>query len=348
MAAVMMAAGARRKAGRTSIMAGRGTVVGNGHEENDGYSLVPNGEIELHRSSNPRRKSMMLGGSSAVVVRANSKQRTSLRNVSQMSLNEQDEGAAEEAKNDETAPLVEMESPKMEWDSDVDEDDEQFGLTGHISDHNYFQGFVMFLIVGNSALIAAEAQYVQDEDMKPMFRKYELFFTISYCMELALRLFEKGCPFFYGTGAGWNIFDFTLTISGAIDALASMFSGKKALAGASAGRLFRLLRIVRMFRALKFLHDIQIAILIAGSATGKLLALVLLIVFVAGVVVTQLCKDIHEPVVQAKFGYLGISMWTLFRMMTLAVLRTRCWLWWTRNRPWSCSSSSSFSWARLQ
>jgi len=77
------------------------------------------------------------------------------------------------------------------------------------------------------------------------------------------------------------------------------------------------MRILRIFRALRFVNEVGYVTSTAIQATAKLAAIVLIVVFVSGIIVTNLLWDSEDDGVAEEFADLHTSMWSLFELMTL-------------------------------
>lgn len=216
----------------------------------------------------------------------------------------------------ETASQLVNVSKISEENASSDEEDDNEKVMD-ISDR--FQHISGAVIMMNTLVIGLEASYVGNEVLTPYFRTLEFFFTFMYVLELVLRLNSRGCKGFFITDddMAWNLFDFVITSTSVLDAVNQLTGHSTGGSGASAGRLFRVLRILRLFRALRFLKELDIVLAVATKATMKLLALVLLVVIVSAIVATNALWDVEDRRVASDFSCLGVSMWTMFKLMTL-------------------------------
>eukprot|EP00928_Gymnodinium_smaydae_P000164 TRINITY_DN10057_c0_g1_i1.p1 TRINITY_DN10057_c0_g1~~TRINITY_DN10057_c0_g1_i1.p1 ORF type:complete len:508 (-),score=104.88 TRINITY_DN10057_c0_g1_i1:349-1872(-) len=175
---------------------------------------------------------------------------------------------------------------------------------------------VAAMILMNTILIAIEASFIQDDNLKPTFRFLETCFTIFYTAEISLRLHQSGCVhFFSGHDGGWNLFDLIVTVFGIVDVAMLIVGGGSVKT--NVGRVFRVLRILRVFRTMRFLAEIDYVLQTASKATLKLAGLVSLVVFVSAIVTTNLLWDAPDTEVAEEFADLGSSMWSIFKLMTL-------------------------------
>lgn len=181
-----------------------------------------------------------------------------------------------------------------------------------------WQGVVCAVILTNTCIIALEAIYISSTRLRPIFEVAECSFTMFYVYEVGHRMRKAGSSiFFMGDDWNWNIFDLAITISGVADVAVPVFTGEHQHNAAGAGRLFRVLRILRLFRAGRFLRDVDQVLTMAFSATLKLVLVVSLVLFIFAIIATNLLWDAKDPEGAAMFQDLSASMWTLFRIMTL-------------------------------
>jgi len=210
----------------------------------------------------------------------------------------------------------------------------------------FWSYFVMTMIVTNISLMALEAQYPKLVDRPHFWSAVELFFLAFFTLEIGLRLYVSGRREFFcsenWTDRLWNWTDFGIVFMG----LAAMVI-RPSKYGWSAGLdaednnvsssllLLRGLRIIRVIRLFEQLH--QLDLLIRGmvksfEAVFWILVLGFLFILIFAIAVTTVvghhsslwskreCRDCHEDDelrINAYFGDLGRSMWTMFQFVTL-------------------------------
>jgi len=224
-------------------------------------------------------------------------------------------------KADAAAAASAYESQDDDDDDDDDDEDEeaQKRKRGPIlfSDSRNFQFVTLTVIASNTIVIALEAHYIADAARQAFFRKLEFWFCICYIVELCFRFKDNGVNgFFFGHNRMWNWFDFLVTLLGASTILLSCFM-KVESSGTSVIRLFRMLRMLRIFRAMKFIKDIEEVVAHAFRATMKLFFIAFIVVFLFGIMFCNLLWDTDDPKITASFGNLELSMWSMFRLMTM-------------------------------
>src|SRR5690606_25772105 len=115
-----------------------------------------------------------------------------------------------------------------------------------------------------------------------------------------LKIFAYGPRFFR---SGWNLFDFIIVGMSLLPA-SSVFSVLRAL---------RILRALRLLSAVPQMRTVVNALLTAVPGMGAIVAVLLLLFYVAAVMATKL----FGPGFDQWFGTVGESMYSLFQIMTL-------------------------------
>mmetsp|Transcript_44581 Transcript_44581/g.118334 ORF Transcript_44581/g.118334 Transcript_44581/m.118334 type:complete len:682 (-) Transcript_44581:31-2076(-) len=193
----------------------------------------------------------------------------------------------------------------------------------------YFRGFMVSVIILNAAYIgfvmdvtlqaalddSASSLSPTDNDIgawKRMIRVEhpwvlgaELFFTTTFVLEICLRILALEGEFFVGEEAGWNVFDFVLTMSTVAElGLVGM------RVDLSFMRVIRITGIVRSFRVFSFLRMVPLmrslrlmTLAIVKSIVPFVWAVLILleVIFVFGVVIA------HGVVEHIVFGEGGLS-----------------------------------------
>jgi voltage-gated sodium channel len=120
-----------------------------------------------------------------------------------------------------------------------------------------------------------------------------------FVVELAMRLYAHGWKFFKDP---WSVFDL-LVVGIAVVPATGPFSVLRAL---------RVLRVLRLMSAVPAMRRVVGALLAAVPGLASIAALLFLIIYVAGVIATQLFR--HIP--GGHFDDFGSSLFTLFQIMT--------------------------------
>ncbi|KAK3247976.1 hypothetical protein CYMTET_42543 [Cymbomonas tetramitiformis] len=162
---------------------------------------------------------------------------------------------------------------------------------------------VALLILVNFVVNAAEAQ-VPDEGDHPIFKGFEIFFTVIFTLELVLNLFAHWCGLFWASG--WNWFDFIVV---AISLLSLVFAG---LPGVSTLRLMRAFRVFRLFKRLESLRKIIKALESAIPGCSNAFSIVILVNAIYSILGVEFFRE-HSP---EYFRTFMASMLTMFQVMT--------------------------------
>ncbi len=185
-------------------------------------------------------------------------------------------------------------------------------------EHPAFKGFIVVLIVANAALLGVETA----RDMNPSLLGWVVQINILilgvFVVELVLRIVAHRAAFFRDA---WNIFDFVIV------AIAL-------LPGPGAFQLLRGLRILRALRLVSTIPSLRRVVdglLSAVPGIASVVALLILLLYIAAVMATLLFRDIDPQ----HFDNLGVSLFTLFQIMTLegwpdiaaSVMQTQRWAW---------------------
>lgn len=125
-----------------------------------------------------------------------------------------------------------------------------------------------------------------------------------FVAELALKLFAYRWRYF---ASGWNWFDAVLIV----------FSVVPASGNLSVLRALRILRMLRLLSVVPQMRRVVEALLKAVPGMMSIIAVLVLIFYVAAVLATKLFGGHHDPAMQEWFGSIPASMYTLFQVMTL-------------------------------
>jgi len=163
-----------------------------------------------------------------------------------------------------------------------------------------FTNFIMLVIIINAITLGMET------NNDTMARHGELLHLIDRCavfiftIEILLKLYMYRLSFFR---AGWNVFDFIVVAITFIPAIGPL----------SILRSLRVLRILRLISIIPQMRRVIAALLHSIPGMASIMAVLLIIFYVASVLVTTLFGAEFEVL----FGSIGASMYTLFQIMTL-------------------------------
>jgi len=166
-------------------------------------------------------------------------------------------------------------------------------------EHPLFQGVILAVILINAVVLGLEAaktgwiaQSVLDQT--------DSLILVIFLFEITLRIIAWGPAFFT---RAWNLFDFAVVAI-------SVFPLMKSFNVLRAFRVFRVLRLITVFPQLR---SVVAALLESIPGISLVGALLLIILFVASVIGTNL----YGAGVPLYWGDLFTSMFTLFKVMTL-------------------------------
>lgn len=166
----------------------------------------------------------------------------------------------------------------------------------------WFANAILAVILINAVLLGLDADPALPRGPRLALALADAVITGVFVLELGLKLYAFRGGFFR---SGWNVFD--LVVVGISLAPASgAFSILRAL------RVFRVLRAFSLVPALRRVVD---ALFKAIPGMGAILAVLGLLFYVAAVMATTLFGS--EPRLEAMFGSVAASAFTLFQVMTL-------------------------------
>ncbi|MCB1720735.1 MAG: ion transporter [Rhodospirillales bacterium] len=165
-----------------------------------------------------------------------------------------------------------------------------------------FTNFIIAIIIANAAVLGLETDAsVMTRYSDVLVRLDEIALAI-FVVELMLKLFVYRLDFFR---QGWNVFDFVIVGIALIPA-----SGPLAIL-----RALRILRVLRLVSVVPSMRRVIAALLHSIPGMASIMAVLLIIFYVASVLSTKLFGQTEEFAMF--FGTIGASMYTLFQIMTL-------------------------------
>lgn len=171
-------------------------------------------------------------------------------------------------------------------------------------EHTQFVNIIAGLIVLNAVLLGLETDpQIRESHGGFLFFLDHLILAV-FIAEITLKLYVYRLSFFR---EGWNVFDFVI-IAG------SLFSAGGAMAVL---RTFRIFRILRLMSIIPSMRRVITALFNAVPGMTSILGIMLLIFYIAAVLATTIFGAHPDPEMQALFGSMGHSMYTLFQVMTL-------------------------------
>lgn len=173
------------------------------------------------------------------------------------------------------------------------------GLAKFIENRN-FSRFITFVILANAVTLGLETSSSMVARFGDFLTVIDSIALVIFLIEIFLKLSLYGPSFFR---AGWNIFDFVIVSIALIPAIGPF----------SVLRTLRVLRVLRLVSVVPQMRRVIAALFHAIPGMASIMAVLLIIFYVASVLVTRLFG--HE--FEILFGSIGASMYTLFQIMTL-------------------------------
>jgi len=167
-------------------------------------------------------------------------------------------------------------------------------------EHPWFSRTIITLIVLNALSLGLETYPPVKEQFGYLLKRFDLFVVTVFVVEILLRLFAYGRGFFKDP---WSIFDF-IVVGFAIVPTSDSFSVLRSL---------RVLRVMRLASVVPRMRRIIEALLDSLPGLGSVIAILILIFYIAGVMATNLFGEAFPE----WFGSLGKSAYSLFQIMTL-------------------------------
>jgi len=163
-----------------------------------------------------------------------------------------------------------------------------------------FRRAIIAVIVVNAAVLGLETSPTAMAAAGPVLTGLDAAALVVFIVEIALKLFAYRLRFFRDP---WRVFDL------AVVAVSLVPAGE----GMSVLRALRVLRAFRLISVAPRMRLVAQALLGAIPGMGSVVALLVLIFYVAAVMATRL----FGPSFDAYFGTIGRSAYTLFQIMTL-------------------------------
>jgi len=168
----------------------------------------------------------------------------------------------------------------------------------------WFRHTVTAVILVNAVVLGLETSETAMAAAGSLLLAIDRLCLAVFVVELALKLAAWRHRFFT---SGWNIFDFLIV----------GISLAPASGPLSVLRALRVLRVLRLLSVVPQLRTVVQALLGALPGMASVIAVLLLVFYVGAVLATKLYGADPHPDMQAWFGTVGRSMYTLFQVMTL-------------------------------
>ena len=160
--------------------------------------------------------------------------------------------------------------------------------------------FIIALILINAVTLGMETSSDIMADYGGLIQAIDKTILTIFVIEIALRMVAHGRHFFTDP---WSMFDFSVVAIALVPA-SSQFSVLRAL---------RVLRVLRLITMVPQMRRVVGALLSAIPGLSSIIMVLLLIFYVFAVIATKLFAEQHAE----WFGNIGLSMYTLFQIMTL-------------------------------
>ncbi len=160
------------------------------------------------------------------------------------------------------------------------------------------------LIVTNAISLGFETDPEVSQAFGHYLGAFDFFVLIIFTIELSLKFYAYRFKFFFSS---WNNFDFIIIAISWLPTAGFL----------SVLRAFRILRVLRLLSIVPQMRRVISALGHSIPGIMSILGVLSIIFYVSSVVVTKLFGYDHDPSMQAWFGSVGKSAYTLFQIMTL-------------------------------
>lgn len=160
--------------------------------------------------------------------------------------------------------------------------------------------FIVGVIIFNAVILGLETSDTVMAAAGPLILMLDTICLAIFVTEIVLKLVAHGPRFFRN---GWNLFDFVIV------GIALIPSAQ----GLSVLRALRILRVLRVVSAVPSLRRVVEGLLTALPGMGSVFLLMSIIFYIGAVMATKLFSDQFPD----WFGTIGLSLYTLFQIMTL-------------------------------
>ncbi len=184
-------------------------------------------------------------------------------------------------------------------------------LCKSIAKSNWFSNFIIGVIILAGVLVGIETNHEFAQAHAATLLQLNHFILFIFVVEMVIKIIAEGKkPWLYLTNS-WNVFDFTIVVTGLIDLFLSLDASFVPVV-----RLFRLLRLLRVTRLVNVLPELQLLVstlLRSISAIGYVGIMLFIIFYVYGVTGVFLFGD-NDPI---HFASLPKAFLTLSTLVTM-------------------------------
>lgn len=173
-----------------------------------------------------------------------------------------------------------------------------------ITEWRWFERFIIALIILNAIVLGIETYPAIAVPYESLLLSINQIVLAIFVLEAVLKITAATPVFSRYFGDGWNLFDFTVVVFSLIPQ-----TGEFALIA----RTIRLLRILRLITAVPELRLIVATLIRSLPGLGNVILLISIVFYIYAIAGYHMFHE-HDPF---HWGSLGISLITLFRVLTL-------------------------------
>lgn len=178
------------------------------------------------------------------------------------------------------------------------------GKLARIVEHKFAVVFITGLILFNAVILGLDTSPYFSERFGGFFLIVDKLIIFVFCAELALKMFVYRWAFFRD---GWNVFDFII-----VGISLAPTSGPL-----SVMRVLRVFRVMRLISVVPQMRRVVSALLLAIPGMASIIGVLAILFYVFAILATEIFGASSDPQVQALFGTLSASLYSLFQVMTL-------------------------------
>lgn len=167
-----------------------------------------------------------------------------------------------------------------------------------------FTNAIVVLILVNAVTLGMETGDLFSAKFGSILRLIDQAILGIFVVEMLLKFFVYRLSFFR---SGWNIFDLSIVSISLLPA-----SGPLAIL-----RSLRIFRVLRLFSIIPQMRLVITGLLRALPGMASVVGVIAIIFYICSVLVTKIFGGTGDATLEALFGDLGKSMFTLFQLMTL-------------------------------
>lgn len=173
-----------------------------------------------------------------------------------------------------------------------------------IVESKWFVNSIVGLILFNAVTLGLETGDYMTTHYGVLLQTLDKIVLGIFVLEMLMKLCVYRASFFK---SGWNIFDFMIIGISLLPA-----TGPLAIL-----RVLRIFRVLRLFSIVPQMRFVITGLLRALPGMASVVGVILIIFYVVSVLVTKIFGRTGDATLEALFGDLGKSMFTLFQLMTL-------------------------------